>query len=50
MCVPIMRLPIQQGIGFTLVDKDHNLPADNGNWSSTIDYKTAYLKAWGIKS
>ncbi|MFI5041716.1 MAG: substrate-binding domain-containing protein [Acidimicrobiales bacterium] len=39
--------PVDSGIGFTLADKDHNLPA-SGNYVPTIDFKSEYKKAWGV--
>jgi ribose transport system substrate-binding protein len=39
--------PVDSGIGFTLTDKDHNLPA-SGNYVPTIDFKSEYKKAWGV--
>jgi ribose transport system substrate-binding protein len=39
--------PVDSGIGFTLTDKDHNLPA-SGEYVPTIDFKSEYKKAWGV--
>jgi ribose transport system substrate-binding protein len=39
--------PVDSGIGFTLSDKDHNLPA-SGNYVATIDFKSEFKKAWGV--
>jgi ribose transport system substrate-binding protein len=37
-----------QGYGFTLIDKDHNLPPEGEQFNGSVDYKSAYLKAWGV--
>jgi ribose transport system substrate-binding protein len=39
--------PVDSGIGWTMVDKDHNLPA-SGEFVPPIDYQTEYKKAWGV--
>ncbi|GAB2826108.1 substrate-binding domain-containing protein [Actinocorallia aurea] len=39
--------PVDQGVGFQLVDKDHNLPA-SGPWVSPVDFASAYKKVWGV--
>ena len=36
------------GIGFQLVDADHNLPK-SGPVPSTIDFESIYEKAWGVR-
>ena len=38
---------VDSGIGWTIVDKTHNLPAA-GPFVPEIDYKSAYKKAWGV--
>jgi ribose transport system substrate-binding protein len=38
---------VAEGIGIQLVDADHNLPASGGGYTTSIDYKSAYLKSWG---
>ena len=38
--------PADSGIGWTIADQTHNLPA-SGSFNPPIDYKTAYKKAWG---
>jgi ribose transport system substrate-binding protein len=35
-----------QGSGFQIVDKDHNLPAQSGIFQAPIDYEAAYTKLW----
>jgi ribose transport system substrate-binding protein len=37
---------VPQGIGFQLVDQEHNLP-ESGDYVAPIDFKAAYLEAWG---
>ncbi len=39
--------PADSGIGWTIADKDHNLPA-SGNFLPPIDFKSEYKKAWGV--
>lgn len=40
--------PIQDsGIGFRVIDRDHNLPA-SGGYVPSADFKAAYKKAWGV--
>jgi ribose transport system substrate-binding protein len=41
------KKPVDSGIGWTMVDKDHNLPA-SGDYTPPIDYQAAYQKAWGV--
>jgi ribose transport system substrate-binding protein len=36
------------GNGTQLVDKDHNLPPKDSPFDPPIDYRSAYLKAWGV--
>lgn len=36
------------GIGFQLVDADHNLP-ESGPVPATVDFEDTYLKAWGVQ-
>lgn len=38
--------PADSGIGWTMTDAQHNLPA-SGSFNPPIDYKAAYEKAWG---
>ena len=35
------------GLGWQLVDKDHNLPG-NGPFLAKVDFKAIYKKAWGV--
>ena len=39
--------PVDSGIGWTITDKDHNLPA-SGEFVPPIDFKSEYKKAWGV--
>jgi ribose transport system substrate-binding protein len=39
---------VSQGLGFAIVDKDHNLPAPGQPYEPNVDWKAAYLKAWGL--
>ncbi len=39
--------PAFSGLGWQLVDLNHNLPA-SGPWVSPIDFKAVYKKAWGV--
>jgi ribose transport system substrate-binding protein len=39
--------PADSGLGWQLVDKDHNLPA-SGPFVPDVDFKAAYKKAWGV--
>lgn len=39
--------PVDQGLGFQLVDAEHNMP-DSGAWMpGDVDYKAAYRSVWG---
>jgi len=41
--------PVDSGIGWTLVDKTHNLPTDpNADYQPPINYKAEYKAAWGV--
>lgn len=42
--------PVPQGLGFTVIDKDHNLPGDDNTFEPEgIDWRSAYLKLWGVE-
>jgi ribose transport system substrate-binding protein len=43
----IGQKPVDSGIGWTMVDKDHNLPP-SGNFVPSVDFKAEYKKAWGV--
>jgi ribose transport system substrate-binding protein len=40
--------PQDSGIGYKLIDRDHNLPPAGQGYEPTVDYKAAYKKAWGV--
>ena len=39
--------PAYSGLGWQLVDEQHNLPP-SGPWQSPVDFQKIYLKAWGL--
>lgn len=39
---------VPEGNGFVLVDQEHGLPPAGEDYQTSVDYKSAYLKAWGI--
>jgi len=39
---------LKSGIGLQLWDKDHNLPAQGQSYQPPFDYKSIYLKSWGV--
>jgi len=39
--------PADSGIGWTMVDKDHNLPA-SGEFVPPVDFQAQYKAAWGV--
>jgi ribose transport system substrate-binding protein len=41
--------PQDSGIGYRLIDHDHNLPPAGQGYEPPVDYKAAYKKAWGVK-
>ena len=40
--------PVDEGLGFQIVDKTHNLPAGS-SWTSPINYQSAYEAIWHAK-
>jgi ribose transport system substrate-binding protein len=40
--------PQDSGIGYKLIDKEHNLPPAGQGYEPVADYKGAYKKAWGV--
>jgi len=40
--------PQESGIGWQLIDLQHNLPAAGKGWEPAVDYVAAYKKAWGV--
>ena len=43
----LKQKPVDSGIGWTITDKTHNLPA-SGEFVPPVDYKSSYKKAWGV--
>ena len=43
----LKQAPVDSGIGWTITDKDHNLPA-SGEFTPPVDFKAQYKKAWGV--
>jgi ribose transport system substrate-binding protein len=41
------KAPADSGIGWTLADAEHNVPA-SGPFVPPVDFKAAYKKAWGL--
>ena len=39
--------PVDSGLGWTMVDRTHNLPR-TGPFEPSVDFKAAYRKAWGL--
>lgn len=39
---------VPQGVGFRLIDKDHNMPPAGQDYSSPVDYRDVYLASWGV--
>ncbi len=39
---------VAEGIGFQLVDRSAEVPAQGG-YETAVDFKAAYLKAWGAE-
>jgi ribose transport system substrate-binding protein len=40
--------PQDSGIGYRLIDREHNLPAAGKGYEASKDFRTAYKKAWGV--
>ena len=40
--------PQDSGIGYKLIDKDHNMPAPGKGYEPAQDFRAAYRKAWGL--
>jgi len=40
--------PQDAGIGYRLIDREHNLPAPGKGYEASKDFRTAYKKAWGV--
>jgi ribose transport system substrate-binding protein len=43
----LSQAPVDSGIGWTMVDATHNLPA-SGDFVPPVDFKSEYKKAWGV--
>jgi ribose transport system substrate-binding protein len=41
--------PQDAGIGYRLIDREHNLPAPGKGYEASKDFRTAYKKAWGVQ-
>jgi ribose transport system substrate-binding protein len=40
--------PVDSGLGWTLIDKDHGLPGEGRSHEPEIDFRAAYRKAWRV--
>jgi ribose transport system substrate-binding protein len=40
--------PQDSGIGYRMIDREHNLPPAGQGYEPPVDYKSAYKKAWGV--
>ncbi len=40
--------PRDGGMGLKLIDREHNLPPRGKGYVPSVDYRAAYLKAWGV--
>jgi ribose transport system substrate-binding protein len=40
--------PQDSGIGYKMIDREHNLPPAGQGYEPAVDYKAAYRKAWGV--
>ncbi len=40
--------PVDEGLGFQIVDKTHNLPSGS-SWTAPVNYQAAYEKIWQAK-
>lgn len=43
------QAPANEGIGYTTVDKSHNMPPKGQNYTTSVPYKEIYEKSWGVK-
>ncbi|WP_166459529.1 sugar ABC transporter substrate-binding protein [Amycolatopsis pithecellobii] len=41
---------VPQGIGFRLIDKDHNMAPGGQDYQTPVDYQSVYKKSWGVTS
>ncbi len=37
---------VPEGLGFTAIDADHNMPPDGQNYEAEVDYRKGYEKVW----
>ena len=44
----IHKKPVDSGIGWTIVDASHNMPAPGVDYTPPINFKAEYKKAWGV--
>jgi ribose transport system substrate-binding protein len=42
------QAPQDSGIGWKLIDREHNMPAKGKGYEPAVDYRAAYKKAWGV--
>jgi ribose transport system substrate-binding protein len=40
--------PVPEGLGFRLIDPDHNMAPDGQAYASPIHYQSVYKKSWGL--
>jgi ribose transport system substrate-binding protein len=40
--------PQESGIGWRLIDREHNLPPAGQGYEPPVDFKAAYKRAWGV--
>jgi ribose transport system substrate-binding protein len=40
--------PQDSGLGYKMIDRDHNMPPAGKGYEPERDFKTAYKKAWGV--
>jgi ribose transport system substrate-binding protein len=39
---------VPQGVGFRIIDKDHNMMPQGKDYATPVDYRSAYKKLWGV--
>jgi ribose transport system substrate-binding protein len=42
------QAPVPEGIGFVIIDKNHNMMPAGQDFQTSINYKAAYEKIWGV--
>jgi ribose transport system substrate-binding protein len=40
--------PVPSGVGVGMVDRERNLPPAGEGWTTEVDFKSGYRKAWGV--